>query len=927
MIGNIISTQRFLPILLLSGILFADGPDGYGYTAVQDTDFNWIEISDSGTPLQLGDDDFVSLELPFFFPFYNHLLSKITIGSNGFLCDSSIYESRNYPLPYYNVDNMIVPFWIDLAPNQGGNVFVYGDSSIFIVEWSHVPVYLRSNGNTFEVILKPDGGVIFQYLHLDPQYTDSATVGVQGDYGQNGYCLLYSYKGTPHEIFDSLKINFLRPRFTHDVGIFNVEPGNNAIFHVSDSIVPLIKLRNYGQMVETVDVGLQISLNDSLLYTYEGQSEISPDNVSTHIFPCFHFRGSGKYNFYFHVHAMQDQETSNNSYERLFYCAESIETFEDSCGGFNPIPQIGWEWGSPQCGPDSALSGENLWGTILNGNYYDNSNMILDSPEYVATTSCPSFGFFHWYHMERRWDGGNILISTDFGRTWTIVYPDNGYPYQSIQALSYQPGFSGRSDGWEFVSFTIPLNKGQHVRIRLHFASGNGVNYEGWYIDNFWTIGLQPYTISHDVAPIRIVTPSGLVEPNSPIAVLGNVKNFGLSTDTFGVSLVIVDTSSHDTIFIGNTSTVAQPGESKSVSFGSVTLPDSSYFKVIMITNLTDDENPSNDTLISFARTGIDIGDLTNFLPLDPVTGDFQNLGVTTDGEYFYVTGGNRENDPNKLYVLDSTGFVYRVLHQPVQFTGWGWSDLTFDGTNFLASYRNFIYRITIDSNQINVLDSFEIPVVEIKAITVDRRTKTLYVTDSNNNIYCIDSLGNILANWSNTIYVQGITCDTTTGHLWLSVERADSNLIYEFDPTTGTMTGKYFYVPLPPGYNHESAGRMTFLVSPNGLKRLVELVQGDPYDYLAFIYLGQTGITEKNTFKTQNRIFYVYGIAPKEITGMTTKSCQLTILSADGRVIKKLNVRPGKFRISTKNLPDGVYFIRVETEKKTQIERFIILK
>ena len=916
-----------LVFLLVGGVLICDGPDGYGYIETEDSTFNWIEVSNIGDSISLGDDDFVSIDLPFFFPFYNRSLNRIFLISNGLLSDTNYFESRNYSLPCYEISNLIAPLWIDLAPNQGGQIFTYTDSNQFIVEWRHVPVYRSPNDNTFEVILKSDGQIIFQYLHVDPQFRDTATVGIQGNYGQGNFYLMFSYGGTPHQLHDSLRIVFRRPEFDHDVGIFYINPVDNEIFEPSDSIQPSLYIKNYGENPENVNIGLQISLNDSVVQSYSGNTTMSPGTVLCYSFPWFHFTESGKYNLSFIVHSPYDQVPSNDSFECSLYCAEAVETFEDSAGGFKTISSSGWEWGTPLVGPDSIPSGTKLWGTVLDGNYYDNSNMILESPEYTVTGSHPAFGFFHWYHMERRWDGGNVLISTDFGRTWNIIEPVGGYPYQFIQALSYQPGFSGRSNNWESVRFNLPLSAGQHVRIRLHLASGSGVNYEGWYMDNFWTIGLEPYNVHHDVGPVKIITPSGFTSPNTPIAVLGVVENFGIIADSFNVTFIIVDTLTDDTIFRENRTAYIQPGETQNLSFGSVTLQDSSYYKEIMVTELSNDENPSNDTLISFARTGIAVGDMRKFIPLDPVTGDFQNLGVTTDGEYFYITGGNRDTDPNKLYILDSTGIVLNTLCQPDQFTGWGLSDLTFNGMNFYACYGHYIYRLSVENGNITALDSIEGPLRVNRALTIDPRTKHLYVANGTEDIYCIDSTGNILYQWSNSLNIQGVAFDTTSGKLWLSVARSDSNIIYEFDPANGTLTGKTFTVPLPPGYNHGLAGRMTFLISPNGTKNLVELVQGDPTDYLAFIYLGQTGVKETDNFEGISRIFSTPAIVFKNISVSVITPCELTLYSSDGRVVKREKVSLRFINIPVFDLRDGVYFLQGKTCKKRQIERLIILK
>ena len=50
------------------------------YTMDDTASYNWIEISSSGTPLVLGDDDSTSIALPFAFPFYDGLFSTIFSG-------------------------------------------------------------------------------------------------------------------------------------------------------------------------------------------------------------------------------------------------------------------------------------------------------------------------------------------------------------------------------------------------------------------------------------------------------------------------------------------------------------------------------------------------------------------------------------------------------------------------------------------------------------------------------------------------------------------------------------------------------------------------------------------------------------------------------------------------------------------------------
>jgi cellobiose-specific phosphotransferase system component IIB len=94
----------------------------------------------------------------------------VNICSNGFLSLTS--RDAPYftlPLPNPNTPNaMIAPFWQDLNPYRGGKI-TYGDfGDKFVVSWEDVPFYSPRNKKvSFQVILKVDGSIIYQYKQLD----------------------------------------------------------------------------------------------------------------------------------------------------------------------------------------------------------------------------------------------------------------------------------------------------------------------------------------------------------------------------------------------------------------------------------------------------------------------------------------------------------------------------------------------------------------------------------------------------------------------------------------------------------------------------------------------------------------------------------------------------------------------------------------
>ena len=99
-----------------------------------------------------------------------------------------------------------------------------------------------------------------------------------------------------------------------------------------------------------------------------------------------------------------------------------------------------------------------------------------------------NLSFQHYYDTESStyaYDGGNVQISTDNGENWEIIYPDGGYPSDSVVGLDSEPGYYGNSDGWVQASFDLSNFSGEDVKFRFRFGSDSVVDtYEGWYFDD-----------------------------------------------------------------------------------------------------------------------------------------------------------------------------------------------------------------------------------------------------------------------------------------------------------------------------------------------------------------------------------------------------------------------------------------------------------
>jgi hypothetical protein len=173
----------------------AGGPDGFGYTWSDSNEpggpgYDWVDISGVGTPGSYGDDSNLGpFAIGFDFPFYGNLFSTLRVCSNGFLSftsSSTAYTNQGIPTAA-EPNNLVAPFWDDLNPNNGGEIYTWQDpaNGRFIVQWDAVPRYSNANAlQTFQAILHADGRILFQY-HTVSDAT-SATVGIENASGTDG---------------------------------------------------------------------------------------------------------------------------------------------------------------------------------------------------------------------------------------------------------------------------------------------------------------------------------------------------------------------------------------------------------------------------------------------------------------------------------------------------------------------------------------------------------------------------------------------------------------------------------------------------------------------------------------------------------------------------------------------------------------------
>ena len=220
-------------------ILGSGGPDDFGYSWIDSDEpggptFSWIDITSVGTPLNLGDDDYQQVSLPWGFNFYGVSKTSIKISSNGYLTfGSDGTDFTNDPIPDPTDPNdLIAPFWDDLNPSSGGEVYYYYDQTddVFIVEWYQIPHYGGSGVYTFEALLYPNGDIVYQYQSMSGTL-NSATIGIENSTGNDGLQVTYNADYVHNQLAVLLTLNqgWLTESPTSGV----VTPGNIGIVEVT----------------------------------------------------------------------------------------------------------------------------------------------------------------------------------------------------------------------------------------------------------------------------------------------------------------------------------------------------------------------------------------------------------------------------------------------------------------------------------------------------------------------------------------------------------------------------------------------------------------------------------------------------------------------------------------------------------------------
>lgn len=157
-----------------------------------------INIAPTGTPLQLGDDRAVAVQLGFSFDYFGQTFTQAWVSSNGFVSFQNYGHLCCDGWPIENAPrNAVYGLWSDLI--SGGNPYTQtvtiDGQKIFVAGWYQTQEYGSWLPNTFELQLYEGGQINFVYGDINNQY-HTVLAGLTGATSTDNYLLLYGQNVT-----------------------------------------------------------------------------------------------------------------------------------------------------------------------------------------------------------------------------------------------------------------------------------------------------------------------------------------------------------------------------------------------------------------------------------------------------------------------------------------------------------------------------------------------------------------------------------------------------------------------------------------------------------------------------------------------------------------------------------------------------------
>jgi hypothetical protein len=196
-----------------------------------------------------------------------------------------------------------------------------------------------------------------------------------------------------------------------------------------------------------------------------------------------------------------------------------------------------------------------------------------------------------------------------------------------------------------------------------------------------------------------------------------------------------------------------------------------------------------------------DLGDVVFTLDVETPTGDIRLIGVEFDDTNFWLTGAG-DFTKAYLYEVSMDGVLINKYPQPPGNWGyWGWRDLAWDGQYLYAGDdSNMPYYITqIDPNDGQPTGVYygPFPLVPCRALGYDSSSDSFWTASWSSEIYqCFrDNTYQVYPN-PGIGAISGCAFEESNPNHpmgWFTSQDGGGSVAHEFDPQSGSFTGKSF--------------------------------------------------------------------------------------------------------------------------------------
>ena len=267
------------------------------------------------------------------------------------------------------------------------------------------------------------------------------------------------------------------------------------------AITPKLRVLNNGQnSINSVDITYSFDGINETPLTWTGtigsQASAVLDLVDITL-------ASGSHSLNVTTTINNDYFTHNNSAEITFYVNETgetgvVNTFENSSDELIVVNEGAdvWQRGVPTGTLlNTAVSGTNVYGTNLSGNYENNLKGYLTSKCYDLTTIAnPVLKFQMAFDLETNYDVAYVQYSTNQGVDWEVLgsSADSNWYNSSLNECNNCVGgqWTGTDTNLTEYSYDLAAFSSQSNMIfRMVFHSDSYINLEGVVIDNLLVDG------------------------------------------------------------------------------------------------------------------------------------------------------------------------------------------------------------------------------------------------------------------------------------------------------------------------------------------------------------------------------------------------------------------------------------------------------